>query len=75
MQKQQKLFQIIAMMWDIIIKMSKNFEHRSFWQNAIGKQCRPDPDQSAPEGAVLSGSSLFAIPLSILRDKCIKSKI
>ena len=31
--------------------------------------------QTAPEGAVWSGSSLFAIPLNILRDKCIKSKI
>ena len=34
-----------------------------------------DPDQSALEGAIWSGSSLFAIPLSILGDKCIKSKI
>ena len=30
-----------------------------------------DPDQTAPEGVIWSGSSLFAIPLSILRDKCI----
>ena len=28
---------------------------------------RADPDQTAPEGAVWSGSTLFAIPLSILR--------
>ena len=48
-----------------------------------------DPDQTAPEGgpeggrqhseapegAVWSGSTLFAIPLSILRNYCIKSKI
>ena len=34
-----------------------------------------DTDLAAPEGAVWSGSTLFAIPLSILRDKCIKSKI
>ena len=34
-----------------------------------------DPDQTAPEGAVWSGSTLFAIPLSILRNSCIKSKI
>ena len=34
-----------------------------------------NPDQTAPIGAVWSGSSLFAIQLSILRDKCIKSKI
>ena len=27
-----------------------------------------DPDQTAPKGAVWSGSSQFAIPLSILRD-------
>ena len=33
-----------------------------------------DPDQTAPDGAVWSGSSLFAIPHSILRDKCAKSK-
>ena len=34
-----------------------------------------DPDQTAPEGAVWSGSTLFAIPLSILRNSCVKSKI
>ena len=34
-----------------------------------------DPDQTAPEGAVWSGSTLFAIPLSILRNNCIKSRI
>ena len=34
-----------------------------------------DPDQTAPEGAVCSGSTLFAIPLSILRNKCIRSII
>ena len=34
-----------------------------------------DPDQTAPEEAVRSGSILFAIPLSILRDRSIKSKI
>ena len=28
-----------------------------------------DPDQTAPEGAVCSGFTLFAIPLSILRKK------
>ena len=33
------------------------------------------PDQTAAEGAVWSGSSLFAIPLNIVRDKCIKSTI
>ena len=32
-----------------------------------------DPDQTA-EGAVWSGSTLFAIPLSILSNRCIKSK-
>ena len=31
-----------------------------------------DPDQT--EGAVWSGSTLFAIPLSILSNNCIKSK-
>ena len=30
-----------------------------------------DPDQTAPERAVWSESSLFAIPLSILRHNCI----
>ena len=34
-----------------------------------------DPDQTAPKGAVWSGSTLFAIPLSILRKNYIKSKI
>ena len=34
-----------------------------------------DPDQTAPEGAVWSGSTLFAVPPSILRKSCIKSKI
>ena len=34
-----------------------------------------DPDQTAPEGAVWSGSTLFTFPLSILRNNCIKSKI
>ena len=29
------------------------------------------PDQTAPEGAVLSGSTLFAIPLSIFSNRCI----
>ena len=33
------------------------------------------PDQTAPEGAVWSGSALFAILLIILRNNCIKSKI
>ena len=32
-------------------------------------------DKMAYEGAVWSGSTLFAIPLSILRNICIKSKI
>ena len=34
-----------------------------------------DPDQIAPERAVWSGSTLFAIPLSISRNNCIKSSI
>ena len=34
-----------------------------------------DPDQTAPEGAVWSGSTLFAIQLGILRNNCIKIKI
>ena len=34
-----------------------------------------DPDQTAPEGQVLSGSALFAIPLNMLGNNCIKSKI
>ena len=36
---------------------------------------RADPDQTVTEGAVWSGSTLFAIPLSILRNICIKGKI
>ena len=31
-----------------------------------------DPDQTAPEGAVWSGSTLFAYPLSFLRNNCIE---
>ena len=34
-----------------------------------------DPDQTAPEGAVWSGSTLFGIPLSVLRNNCIQSEI
>ena len=34
-----------------------------------------DPDQTAPEGAVWSGSTLFAFPLSVFRNNCIQSKI
>ena len=33
-----------------------------------------DPDQTAPGGAVWSGSTLFAIPLSTLRNNSIKIK-
>ena len=33
-----------------------------------------DQDQNAPKGAVWSGSTLFAIPLGILGNNCIKSK-
>ena len=41
--------------------MSLNF----VYQNDICNSA--DPDQTAPVGAVWSGSKLFAIPLSILR--------
>ena len=34
-----------------------------------------DLNHTAPEEAVWSGSTLFAIPLSILRNSCIKKKI
>ena len=34
-----------------------------------------DQDQTAPEGAVWSGSTLFAISLYILTNNCIKRKI
>ena len=34
-----------------------------------------DPDQTAPSGAVWSGTTLFVIPLSILINNCIESKI
>ena len=33
-----------------------------------------DWDQTAPEGAVWSRSTLFAIPLSILSNRCIKKQ-
>ena len=32
-------------------------------------------DQTIPLGAVWSGSTLFAIPLSILRNNCIKANV
>ena len=53
--------------------MSENYKHHNFWQNGICKQCRPD--QTAPEGAVWSGLTLFAIPLSKLTNNYIESKI
>ena len=34
-----------------------------------------DPDQTAPEGAVWSGFTLFTFPQSSFRNNCIKSKI
>ena len=34
-----------------------------------------NPDQTAPDGAVWSGSTLFVIPPSILRKDCLRSKI
>ena len=34
-----------------------------------------DPDQTAPSGAVWSGCTLFAIPLSVLHKKVHKNKI
>ena len=55
--------------------MSKKIEHHSVWQNGKKYANSADPDQTAPEGAVWSGSTLFAIPLSILIKNCIKSKI
>ena len=33
-----------------------------------------DPDQTAPKGAVWSGSTLFAIPLSSLQNNCIEKQ-
>ena len=49
------------------ISYTKTSEKMAYANNA-------DPDQTAPEGAVWSGSTLFAIPLHILRRNCIKSK-
>ena len=34
-----------------------------------------DPNQTTPSGAAWSGSTIFGVPLSILRNNCIKSKI
>ena len=33
-----------------------------------------DPDEPGPEGGVWAGSTLFAFPLSILRNNCMKRK-
>ena len=54
-------------------KCSKNFVHQSFWQNSICKRCKLRPNISWM--TVWSEFILFAIPLSILRNTCIKSKI
>ena len=34
-----------------------------------------DPNMTAPEGAVISGSTLFATPLSLPRSNCIIAKL
>ena len=41
------------------------------WSNKMAYENSVDPDQTAPEGAVWSGSTLFAIPISILSNNCI----
>ena len=43
------------------------------WQNYYANSI--DPDQTAPERAVWSGSTLFVIPLSMIRNSCIKNKV
>ena len=43
--------------------------------NIMAEANSEDQDQTAPEGAVWSGSTLFPVPPSILRSNCIKSKI
>ena len=53
----------------ITVNVLKHFVHQMAYTNGA------DPDQTAPEGAVGSGSPLLAIPLSILRKDCIQSKI
>ena len=55
--------------------MSQNFVNQSVYGNKIAYANSADPNQTAPEGAVWSGSTLLAIPLSILRSNSIKSKI
>ena len=52
---------------------SKNFVQQSFWKMTHANSA--DQDQTASSGAVLSGSTLFAILPSILRNSCIKSKL
>ena len=47
----------------------------SKWSDKTSYANSADPDQTAPEGAVWSEFTLFAIPLSILRKNYIKSKI
>ena len=49
------------------------FKHQSVWQKDYVNSA--DPDQTAPEGAIWTGSTLFATPLSILRNCWVKSKI
>ena len=57
------------------IKYPKISNTKVFEKMTYANRNSKDPDQTAPEGAVWSGSTLFAIPLSILRNGCIKNKI
>ena len=59
------LGKLTALDWAIKPQHKQNSDKMTYANSA-------DPDQTAPEGAVWSGSTLFAIPLSILRDNCKK---
>ena len=53
--------------------MSWNFEHQVSGKMVFANSA--EPDQTAPLGAVWSGSTLFAITLSIFRNICKKQNL
>ena len=55
------------------IKISYNFEHNEY-SDKMAYTRSADPDQTTPERAVWSASTLSAIVVRILRNNCIKNK-
>ena len=61
---------ILLKIWLLAVLLLNFVHHKLTWYANSA-----DPDQTAPEGAVWSGSTLFAISLNILRNDYLKSKI